>query len=164
MEWFAKAKVLFFTVRGMWQCLILQHLNGDIAKAEFYAPVLPAMLGIAEIRDALGDPRILVLNPASTPLIDMADWKELQNKTREYCTRRGDPIDSVQKRVGSIELEAPAWRTLVGERGAIDLTAWPFPEYRFNGEDNSNLLRDARRLILHRDPGLERFFKREDEL
>ena len=164
MEWFARAKVLFFTVRGMWQCLILHGLDGDIAKAELYAPVLPAILSITEIQDAIGSPRVLVLNPVSTSLADMPDWTELEVKTRENCTSRNDPIESVQKRVGTIPLEAPAWRTLVAEQGAIELTSWPFPEYRFKTEDSSQLLRDARSFILRRAPELGSFLKSEDKL
>jgi hypothetical protein len=148
----------------VWQCLFLRDLDGYIAKAELYAPVLPAMLGIAEIREALGSPRVLVLNPASTPLAKMPDWTELKDKTRQYCGRRGDTEKSVAEREGTIAAEAPAWRTLVAEQGAIELIGWPFPEYRFKTEDNSQLLRDARHSILSVAPDLGTFFKQEDEL
>jgi len=164
MEWFAKAKVLFFTVRGQWQCLIFHGLDGDIAKAELYAPALPAMLGIAEIEDVMGVPGVLVLNPASTSLSNMQDWRELEEKTRENCTLRGDPQESVQKRVDFITVEAPAWRKLVVEQGAIELTDWPFPEYRYKPENKSQLLRDARKFILGQAPDLEVFFKSELEI
>lgn len=164
MEWFAKAKVLFFTVRGDWQCLFLNALDGDIAKAELYAPILPAMLGITEIHGAIGTPRVLVLNPVSTRLADMLDWSELEAKTEENCKLRNDPPSSVQKRKKSIIGEAPAWRTLAAGKGAIELTSWPFPEYRFRQEDNHQLLRNARSFILRLAPDLGSFFRPEDEL
>jgi hypothetical protein len=164
MEWFPRAKVLFFTVRGMWQCLILQGLEGEIAKAELYAPVLPAMLKVEEIREAIGCPVILVLNPAPTPLLEMLDWQELESKTRENCAWRGDSSDSVEKRVRTIRVEAPAWRALIAEQGAIELTSWAFPEFRFKKEDERELLRQARSVILRGHPQLGVFLKPEDAL
>src|SRR5713226_5098522 len=78
MEWFAKAKILFFTVRGEWQCLIFYGRQGEIGKAELYAPALPAMLGIPEINDAIGIPSVVVLNPAVSSVTGMRDgWTEL---------------------------------------------------------------------------------------
>jgi hypothetical protein len=164
MEWFPKSKILFFTVRSIWQCLILHNLTGTIAKAELYAPILPAMLSITEIHDSIGISRVLVLNPASISLTEMSDWKELEEKTKTNCEKRKDPAKSVDERVGTIIDEAPAWRTLIGEQGAYELEKWPFPEYRFMIEDNSQLLQEARRFILRRYPNLEEFFKLEDEL
>jgi hypothetical protein len=164
MEWFSRAKVLFFTVRGVWQCLILTDLNGDIGKAELYAPVLPAMLGITEIKDAVGTPHVLVLNPCDTSLGEMPDWAELEKKTEENCANRGDSTKSIQKRVGTVPTEAPSWRTLVAERGAVELTGWPFAEHRFMAEDRSTLLRQAKEFILRRAPQLEDFFKDENDL
>ncbi|MEW6369069.1 MAG: hypothetical protein AB1714_30950 [Acidobacteriota bacterium] len=164
MEWFPTARVLFFTVRGVWQCLILHNLDADVAKAELYAPVLPAMLGIAEIKDAVGVPHVLVLNPSSTPLAEMFDWKDLEKKTEQNCAQRGDSPKSVQQRVGTIPTEAPAWRTLVVHQGAIELTGWPFPEHRFKTEDRSMLLREAKDFTLRHAPELRDFFKDDDEL
>lgn len=165
MEWFRRAKVLFFTVRrDEWQFLILHGINGDVAKAELYAPVLPAMLRLTEIHDAIGATRLLVLNPASKRLADMSDWGELETKTEENCKRRGDQPKSIEERKKSISVEAPAWRTLVTEHAAIEVTNWPFPEYRFNNEDKGQLLRDARSFILRLAPDLENFFKPEDRL
>jgi len=164
MEWFPRAKVLFFTVRGMWQCLILQGLHGEIAKAELYAPVLPAMLNVEEIREAIGHPIVLVLNPTATPLLEMTDWAELESKTRENCGSRGDSSDSVEKRVRTIPVEAPAWRALMANQGAIELTRWAFPEFRFKNEDNQQLLREAREVILRSHPQLGMFLKPDNAL
>jgi hypothetical protein len=164
MEWFPRAKVLFFTVRGEWQCLIFHALDGDIGKAELYAPALPAMLGIADIGDVLGTPSVLVLNPATVSVATMQDWTELEAKTRENCELRGDDDKSIQKRVGTINAEAPAWRRLIAERNDLELTGWSFPEYKFKPETESQLLREARQCILSRAPHFAVFFKTEDEL
>ena len=164
MQWFEGARILFFTVRGEWQCLFLQGLDGEIAKAEVYAPALPAMLSVDSIREALGSPTVLFLNPVSTSITTMTDWADLEEKTRENCSSRGDTDESIQKRVGTIGLEAPAWRSLVMEQGAIELTGWPFPEARFKKENNSELLRAARQFILRQSPDLAVFFKPNDAL
>ncbi|MCJ7729207.1 MAG: hypothetical protein MUO27_04935 [Sedimentisphaerales bacterium] len=164
MEWFAKAKVLFFTVRDEWQCLILHDLDGEVAKAELYAPILPAILGIPDISQAIGNTHVVVLNPSPERLTNMPDWSDLKSRTRDNCKQRGDSDNSVAKRVGTIPTEAPAWRTLVKEQGALEFTDWPFPEYRFKKEDSRQLLRKARRKILGHHPELEIFFKKEDEI
>jgi len=78
--------------------------------------------------------------------------------------RRGDSDSSVDKRVRTIPVEALSWRTLVREQGATEITRWPFPEYRFKGEDGSQLLREARKTILDRDPTFEVFFKKEGQI
>jgi hypothetical protein len=164
MEWFPKGRVLFFTVRGEWQCLILQRLDGEIAKAELYAPLLPAILGIPEIRRPLGSIYVMVLNPCSDPLTSMANWRDLESKTRDNCKNRGDSDASVTDRVGRIWIEAPAWRRLVTDHGALELVNWNFPEYRFKKEDNKQLLRGARMAILEQYPALDIFFKHEHEI
>ena len=97
MEWFPKGKVLFFTVRGEWQCLIVHGLDSEIAKAELYAPVLPAILGIGEIGQAIGKASVIVLNPSPIRLAEMKNWTDLQDKTKENCERRGDSFASVAK-------------------------------------------------------------------
>jgi hypothetical protein len=164
MIWYPRGKVLFFTVRGEWQCLILQGLDGEIAKAELYAPVLPAILGIADIGQSLGTSHIMVLNPSPAPLCAMSDWHDLQARTRENCSRRGDREQSVDRRVGTITTEAPAWRRLATDWNACELTNWPFPEYRYQREDRRHLLREARATILERSRQLKIFFKKEHEI
>jgi hypothetical protein len=164
IEWFPKSKVLMFTVRREWQCLILHDVDGEIAKAELYAPVLPAILAIPEIHDVIGSARILILNPTRTALAAMANWTELESATRDNCVRRGDKLVSVEKRVASIVEEAPWWRTIAESEGGRELAEWPFAEYRFKNEDKSELLRKARRFILDRHPDLGIFFKSEGDL
>jgi hypothetical protein len=164
MEWFPKGKVLFFTVRSEWQCLILQGLDSEIAQAELYAPILPAILGIDEIRQSIGHIHVMVLNPCPKSLSDMADWRDLEDKTRYNCKQRGDSDTSVARRVGTIPIEAPAWKTLVRDQSALEFTDWPFPEHRFKNEDNVQLLRQARATILRQHPELETFFKEEHEI
>ena len=164
MEWFPKARVLFFTVRGEWQCLVLHGLAGGVAKAELYAPVLPALLEIPGIGDAMGITRVLVLNPSPESLLEMADWEDLKDRTRENVQRRGDPPDSVQKRVSTIPTEAPAWRAILKTAAGREVKSWPFAEYRFKNEDRRQLLREARRVILDIHPDLAIFFKKDGEI
>jgi len=164
MEWFAKARVLFFTVRGEWQCLVFHGLHGKIAKAELYAPILPAILGIAEIGEVIGSVQVMVLNPSSVPLSQMSDWTDLKDKTQDNCERRGDSLNSIDKRVRTIPNEAPAWRTLIVAQSAIEFTNWPFPEYRFNKENERQLLCELRNYILPDHHELSKFFKTEDEI
>ena len=164
MEWFSKGRVLFFTVRGEWQCLILHGLDGEIAKAELYAPVLPAILGIAEIGQAIGKTAVIVLNPSPISLAEMPNWTDLQEMTQENCEKRGDSAVSVAKRVGTIPIEAPAWRKLVTEYDALEIKDWQFPEYKFKTEDNRQLLLRARSIILELRPELDVFFKKKDTI
>ncbi len=164
MEWFAKTKVLFFTVRGEWQFLILQDLEDQVAKAELYAPVLPALFSLPEICQLMGRTRVLILNPSPHGLLEMSDWEDLQSRTRDNIVRRGDLTRSVDRHVDTIAIEAPAWRTLIRENDALELTNWPFPEYRFAEENQEQLLLEARKTILRLDPELTVFFKNENEI
>jgi len=164
MEWFPKARVLFFTVRGEWQCLVLHGLEGTVAKAELYAPVLPAVLELPGIGDALGNTRVLVLNPSPESLLGMADWTDLGTRTRQNVQLRGDSEVSIQKRVGTIPTEAPAWQAILRTEAGREVKGWSFAEHRFKNEDKRQLLREARRVILETHPDLEIFFKGDGEV
>lgn len=164
LEWCPKSKVLLFTVRGEWQCLILYGLENEIAKAELYAPIIPAILGITEISKSIGKIKVIVLNPSKIHLSEMSSWTDLQEITRENCKRRGDSSISIAKRVSTIPIEAPAWRALIADYHAIEITNWQFSEYRFKVEDNRHLLIEARRTILNISPELDIFFKNEGEI
>jgi hypothetical protein len=159
MEWFPKARVLFFTVRGEWQCLVLHGLEGAVAKAELYAPVLPALLALPGIGAALGNARVLVLNPSHESLLEMSDWADLESRTQQNVELRGDAQSSVQKRVGTIPTEAPAWRAILKTAAGREVKGWPFAEHRFKKEDKRQLLREARKVILDTHPDLAIFFR-----
>ncbi len=156
VEWYPKACVAFFTVRGEWQCVIVPSDTGTLAKMEIFAPVLPTLLTISEFANVLGDYRIIVLNPTPESLLSMSDWKMLEEKTRYNCMERGDSIKSIQNRVKSIAAEAPYWRDLVNIYGAIEVVDWQFPEYvyKLNPEANQN----AKQCLLSKDEILAQFF------
>jgi len=172
VEWFPKSKVLFFKVREEWQLLIFAGLEGNLAKAEIYAPVLPAILSISNIKNLLGEVQIVVLNPASESLTEMQDWSELEAKTRHNCTKRGDSRTSVEKRVKSISEEAPVWKRLIVEYGATEYYPWGYPEYLYKtpgaGTDlvkhQRQILREARQCLLEANPNVEDFLKTDDEI
>ena len=169
IEWFPKSKVLFFTVRGVWQCLFLGNVestNTELAKAEIYTPVLVRLLDCCgNFVNILGAIKIIVLNPAKTSLTKMIEpWKEIKDATRQNCKRRGDETDSIDKRVKSIDVEAPVWQSLVGKSEATEYVGWPFAEYRYTQGNRSSLLIQARKRLLEGDPTLEEFFKSENEI
>jgi hypothetical protein len=172
MEWFPRAKVLFFKVRDDWQCVILNGLEGQTAKAEIYAPILPTLLSTPDISDLLGKTEIILLNPAPQSVTAMQDWKRLEKETRHNCTGRGDSLKSVQDRVRSIAGEASAWKQLIQEYAATEYCAWEFPEYLYKRpppgvgmvEHQKRTLIQARSRLLEGNPDLGLFFKREDEI
>ena len=172
MEWFPRAKVLFFKVRDDWQCAILNRLEGQIAKAEIYAPILPTLLSTPDISDLLGKTEIILLNPAPQSVTAMQDWKRLEKETQHNCTERGDTLKSVKDRVDSIAGEAPAWKRLIREYAATEYCAWEFPEYLYKRpspgvgmvEHQKRTLIKARDCLLEGNPDLGTFFKSEDEI
>jgi len=173
IEWFPRGKVLFFKVRGDWQFLILSGVEGQIAKAEIYAPILPTLLSNPEISGLLGGKiQIVILNPAPESVMVMQDWKCLEEETRQNCEERGDSPESVRKRVSSVAEEAPVWKQLIQEHAAAEYCAWEFPEYLYkrtpSGVDSTQhrkqtLIR-ARNRLLEGNPGLSMFFKGDDEI
>jgi len=173
IEWYPKSKVLFFTVRGVWQCLFLDNTElaqAELAKAEIYAPVLVALLdGCSAFKKVLGEIQIIVLNPATQSLTKMTDWNELKAQTRKNCEKRGDEAQSINARMDSINAEAPAWKSLTEEYHATEYVGWPFAEYYYPEEDKyrtarAAMLLQARQRLLRGDPILEEFFKAEEEI
>ncbi len=174
IEWFPKSKVLFFTVRGVWQCLFLGNVestNTELAKAEIYTPVLVRLLDCCgNFAEILGVIKIIVLNPAKTSLTKMAEpWKEIKEATRQNCERRGDKSDSIENRVKSIDVEAPVWQSLVGKPQVTEYVGWPFAEYCYPMEERhkaakASLLIQARKHLLDGAPTLDEFFKSEKEI
>ncbi len=164
VEWSPKGKVLFFTVRGEWQGIIFSGLQGDLAKTEVYAPILLSSLAVADVATAFGETEIIVLNPTLRRITEMENWAELQEKTKENCERRGDPPESVRKRVASVTDEAPAWKELIRKSGATDFVNWPFPEHIYKMHDKKSLLSRVRQHMLAVNPRLEIFLKQREEI
>ena len=168
IEWYARSKVLFFTVRGVWQCLFLgreQLATARLVKAEIYAPVLVSLLqSCSDFKGVLGKAEVIVLNPMAQSLTKMEEpWKELKEATRRNCEMRGDSDDSIAKRVKSIDAEAPAWTDLINNNEATECVGWPFAEYCYPKEDTYKaargaLLLQARERLLLCNPSLEEFF------
>jgi hypothetical protein len=172
IEWFPRAEVLFYKVRDDWQLLILNGLEGQIAKAEIYAPILPTLLSTPDISSLFGKVKIIVLNPASESVMVTQDWKYLEDKTEKNCTQRGDSLESVQERVHSIAKEAPAWKQLIQENAATEYCDWEFPEYLYKRsppevsmvEYQKQMLTEARSCLLEGNPDLDEFFKDEEQV
>lgn len=156
VEWYPRAGVCFFTVRGEWQCVIVPSGAGTLAKMEIYAPVLPTLLTINEFATVLGAPKVLVLNPAPQSLLSMGDRTILEERTRHNCKERGDSEKSVQKRVDSVAAEAPYWRELVEKHGAIEAVDWQFPEHVCKQDPGA--LGRAKHCLLALDGTLGQFF------
>jgi len=173
IEWYPKSKVLFFTVRGVWQCLFLDNTEltqAELAKAEIYAPVLVILLKDCDgFREALGEIQIVVLNPATQSLTKMTDWNELKAQARKNCEKRGDEAQSINGRIDSINAEAPAWKILIEEYHATEYVGWPFAEYCYPKEDEygiarASLLVQARQRLLRGNQSLGVFLKSEQEI
>jgi len=173
IEWFSRGKVLFFRVRREWQFVILGGLEGQIAKAEIYAPILPTLLSNHDTSSLLGSKtEVIILNPAPESVTDMQDWKCLEEKTQQNCTERGDSPESIKKRVSSVAEEAPAWKQLIQENIATEYCAWEFSEYLYKrpspGVDKvqhqKQTLIKARYRILEGNPDLGIFFKGDTEI
>ena len=173
IEWFPKGRVLFFEMRGGWQLLILSGLEGQIAKAELYAPILSTLLSDPDTSSLLGRRiEVIILNPAPQSVMEMPDWQPLEEKTRHNCTERGDTSASIRKRVGSAAQEALAWKQLIQEHAATEYDAWEFPEYLYKRpapgvgmlQHQRRTLIKARHCLLEQNPGLGVFFKGDDEI
>ncbi|MBA4387420.1 MAG: hypothetical protein C0404_05525 [Verrucomicrobia bacterium] len=157
VEWYSKAGVVFFTVRGEWQCIVVPSDTGTLAKLEIYAPVLPTLLTIPEFVAALGNVSIVVLNPAPVALSLMKDWTDIKQRTWQNCKKRGDTDESAEKRAKSVTSEAPYWRELVGKHGAVEAVNWRFPEFVYKESPAS--LQQAKKHLLELDGTLGLFFQ-----
>ncbi len=172
IEWFSKSKTMFFNVRGEDQFLTLGGLDGEIAKAEIYAPFLPDILSDPEICQHLGDVDIMILNPSCFSIAQMENLDDLKEKTDENCYARGDTEIQRERRVASIAEEAPAWKRLIEEFGAIEYWGWQFPEYRYTRppqgmsllDHQKGLLVRARDCLLTQKADLVIFLKSEQEI
>lgn len=172
VEWVPQAWLLFFKVRDDWQLLLLEDLKADIAKAEIYAPIIPILLSQPRISHVFGKTAVVVLHPATQKLSTMADWSELEEKTRQNCLRRGDEASSVKKRVDSIKEEAPAWKLMIKE-GATEYENWQFPEHAYKPkvvtgsalvQHQVSLLLKAKTALTANNSRLEVFFKTDAEI
>jgi len=173
VEWFPRSQVLFLKVRHIWQLLPLRGLAGQLAKVEMHAPVLPALLSNPDVSSLLGNEKaIIILNPAPESVTGMQDWNQLEEKTRQNCTRRGDSPESIAERAGSTADEALAWRWLIQEHAATEYTAWEFPEYLYREpppglrplEHRKHVLLQARQRLLSGNPDLRVFLKGEEQI
>jgi len=172
IEWHPRGKVLLFTVRRVWQSLSLSSrgfMSAQLAKAEIYAPVLEVLLERCDdFKAVLGKIEIVILNPAKKSLTKMANWDELKTVTRHNCEKRGDLVDSIEKRVKFMDVETPVWRRFI-EKGATECAGWEFEEYRYPKEEKYNaaravLLLQVRKHLAQANPSLAEFLKSDAEL
>lgn len=161
VHWFPAASTLFLTVRDEWQLLFFEALPAGIAKAEIFAPAIPAMFENPQVRRWFGRVSMVVLNPAE-PLATLNDLAPVKKKTEFNCQKRGDSPESVTKRVASVDDEAGAWRQMIA-LGATEYADWKFPEYVYREKEKETLV-EARKALLDQCPRLEVFFKTEEEI
>jgi hypothetical protein len=173
VKWCPNTLTLLLKVRTEWQLLFLAGLNGEKAKAEIFAPVIPALLSNPIIKNEFGKTYIIILNPTNS-LDNIADLKD---KTRENCKRRGDSEKSIEKRVNSIDEEIDAWKEMIN-MGAKEIVNWPFPEYKYNEDENGIYIMDefkrydnrkkylvqARQILIEINNELESFFMNVNEI
>ena len=173
VEWFPRGQVLSFKVRETWQLLVLRGLEGQLAKVEIHAYVLPALLSHPDVSSLLGNEKvIIILNPAPESATATDDWIQLEEKTRQNCAARGDSPESIAERAGSAASEALIWRWLIQEHAATEYTAWEFPEYLYKKpppgvrplEHQKQVLTRARRRLLLGNPDLRVFLKSENQI
>jgi hypothetical protein len=105
---------------------------------------------------------MVVLNPAE-PLGAHNDLGSIKSKTKFNCEKRGDPPESVEKRVASVDDEAEAWRQMIA-LGATEFDNWRFAEYVYREKGEKETLVEARKALLGRCPALEVFLKTEEEI
>lgn len=166
IEWFPQAMTLFMKVRTEWQLLFLPRQTWGLAKAEIYAPRLIELLDIPAIRQALGELKMIVLNPSDLPISDKPGSQDaeanllsdLTERTRTNCLRRGDPPEQADKRAQSVAEELPVWRKLIG-MGAKEFWEWPFPEHKYRCQDAELVLTQARAELVRRWPQLTLFLR-----
>ena len=98
VEWFPRGQVLFFKVREIWQLLALRGLEGQLAKVEIHAPVLPILLSHPDVSSLLGNEKVvIILNPAPESVMGMEDWAQLEERRDRTAPRGATPRNPSQK-------------------------------------------------------------------
>jgi hypothetical protein len=105
---------------------------------------------------------MVVLNPAD-PLDSLTHLGPVKEKTGVNCHKRSDLAKDIDKRVGSVDEEARAWRQMIA-LGATEAANWEFAEYVYAERGWLETLMAARKSLLSLRPSLEVFFKTEDEI
>lgn len=172
VEWFPEARTLLFKVRNQNQVLIFMGIQGQAAKAELYAPLLPIVLSETDLAELFGETEIVVLNPVLQSMTTMSDWRDLSTATEDNCRRRGDSNDDALSRADSVREELEAWKALISSNRATEYTHWPFPEYIYKEpggtvgllQHQKNLLKKARIYLLRRNSRLEPFLKQDSQI
>lgn len=159
--WCRKTQLAFLKVRDEWQLVKLVLNPHDTIFFEVYAPRLVEMLQDSSLAQVLTPAKIVILNPVESVANGL---DHMRKATYENCKLRGDTNKSIDDRVSSIDVEASAWKTLIRDFGALEVTHWPFLEYRFQKEDRKKLLVDARSHLVEIDAGLEPFLRSKREI
>ncbi|MCL4504825.1 MAG: hypothetical protein M1140_02220 [Chloroflexi bacterium] len=166
VEWFPKASTAFFDVRGEWQCLLLGALQANLAKAEIFAPVVPALFSRPDVRGLFGSLSIVILNPVESLASLSGDYRKLKKATENNCRNAGRSEKDIEKRIKSIDdpkaPEAAAWLAMLS-LGGLEFPNWAFPEYVFQNERKQKLI-EARKVLVSRSASLREFLLSEDEI
>ncbi|HRW94177.1 MAG TPA: hypothetical protein P5560_14580 [Thermotogota bacterium] len=175
MEWYPKARILLFTVRTVWQCLIFSGWEDEtetaLAKMEVYAPAMRCWMewiGLEKVKRTLGELHFLVLNPSAIPLSKMnGNWTDLEEQTLKNCQERGDSRESIRQRMESIRCEAPCWQRFIEDFQGKEIPEYQYPEFRFKeipGNQKRPFFEEMREYLIENDPELEVFLKTVEEL
>ena len=166
VEFFPNAQATFFDVRGDWQCLLLGSLQAELAKAEIFGPVVPALFTRPDVQTIFGDFSIIILNPVEPLKTLNSNYRGMKDKTEENCREAGRSEKDIKKRVDSIDdpkaSEAEAWLAML-DLGGIEYPNWAFPEYIFK-EDRITKLIEAKKVLLAKNRALESFFLSDDDI
>lgn len=162
VHWFSQSMTLFLKVRKDWQLLFLVGLDAAIGKAEIYAPVIPILLEIPQIRHVFGRLSMVLLNPVDN-LAKLKSLESLKEETGKNCKLRGDKPESINDRIRSIDDEVPAWLEML-KLGATEYSNWQYAEHVYQTGDKKLKLIEARKTLIEKNPRLEIFFKTEEEI
>jgi hypothetical protein len=158
VQWCPNALTLMLKVRTEWQLLFLAGQQGEKAKAEIFAPVIPTLLSNPIIKNELGKVCMIILNPTDS----LDNIVELKKMTKKNCMDRGDSKDSIDKRENSINEEIDAWKEMV-KMGAKEILNWPFPESIYINNSKDNLIK-AKQKLIEANNELESFFLTDIEI
>lgn len=166
VEFFPKAQAAFFDVRGDWQCLFLGSLEAELAKAEIFGPVVPALFSRSEVRSIFGDFSIIILNPVEPLRTLNGNYEGMKKKTEENCRKAGRSEKDIKKRVNSIDdpkaSEAEAWLAMLN-LGGIEFPNWAFPEFAYQKHRITKLI-EAKKALLDKNHTLVSFFLSDNEI